>query len=160
MPQTSLTALLHLFRVQAALDARMSSVLGSAHGLALNEFLLLLNLDLAPLGRLKRVDLANALTLAQSSVTRMVLPLEKIGLVTRETDPRDARIGYVRLTDEGRKRVSDAKITLARLADETFVDRWSADDIRTLSHLLGRLCAPLPGCLGRLLLVSESAPRS
>jgi DNA-binding MarR family transcriptional regulator len=148
MTQDTLSTMLHLFRVQAALDMRFSSVLGSLHGLAVNELLLLLNLDAAPLGRLKRVDLANALTLAQSSVTRMVAPLEKIGLVRRESDPRDARIGYVALTEAGQRLTADARSTLDRLSEDVFVDRWSGDDVTDLCQLLGRLAGPLPGSLG------------
>src|SRR5690349_297562 len=93
MTEQTLSAVLRLMQVQAALENRFGGSLGSVHGLALNEVRLLLHLDQAPLGRMRRVDLAAALALSQSSVTRMTAPLEKIGLVSREADPRDARVG-------------------------------------------------------------------
>ncbi len=147
MKKQSSAAVLRLLRVQAALETRFSSVLGSVHGLALKDLLILMNLERAALGRLRRVDLAAAVAVSQSTVTRMTAPLEKIGLVARDTDPRDARVAYVVLTDAGRKIVGDARVTLARLADEVFVDRWTDADIARLADLLGRLSSALPGNL-------------
>lgn len=147
MTDHTLSAVLRLLRVQAALDARFSATLGSIHGLALNEVLLLMNLDQAPLGRMRRVDLAAALAISQSSVTRMTAPLEKVGLVAREADPRDARVGYVALTDAGRQRVQEAIATLDQLSEGVFVDRWNPDEVAMLADLLGRLSSPLPGSL-------------
>ena len=71
------------------------------HGLSVNELMLLMHLDQAAGGRLRRVDLAERLDLSQSSVTRMVAPMEKLGWVARGDDPRDARVGYVVLTAGG-----------------------------------------------------------
>ncbi len=148
MTKASLSAVLRLLRVQAAIETRFSAGLGSVHGLGLTELLLLMNLDRAPLKRMRRVDLAAALAMSQSSVTRMVLPLEKIGLVTRDADPRDARIGYVVLTDTGAERVAEAVATLDQMSESLFVDRWTGDEVETLADLLGRLSGPLPGTLG------------
>jgi DNA-binding MarR family transcriptional regulator len=106
-----------------------------------------MNLDQAPLGRMRRVDLAAALAMSQSSVTRVTAPLEKVGLVARDLDPRDARVAYVVLTDAGRQRVHEAVATLDDLSEGAFVDRWSPEEIATLAELLGRLSSPLPGNL-------------
>ena len=65
----TLAAVLRLLRVQAALDARLPATLGSTHGLALNE-VLLMNRYQSPFGRMRRVDLAAALVMSQSSVPR------------------------------------------------------------------------------------------
>ncbi|UUZ55216.1 MarR family transcriptional regulator [Massilia sp. H-1] len=51
-----------------------------------------------PGGRIRRVDLAERVSLTASGVTRTLLPLEKIGLVTRQSDPRDARVGFAVIT--------------------------------------------------------------
>lgn len=147
MTNASLTAVLRLLRVQAALESRFSASLGTYHGLGLNELILLMNLERAPQGRMRRVDLAAALTVSQSSVTRMALPLEKIGLVERESDPRDARVGYLVLTKAGRERVAEARATLDGLSEGVFADRWATDEVKTLGSLLGRLTARLPGYL-------------
>jgi DNA-binding MarR family transcriptional regulator len=75
----------------------------------------------------------------------MALPLEKLGFVKREADPRDARVGYVVLTKAGRQRVAEARLTLERMAANIFRDRWSDAEIATLASLLGRFTAALAG---------------
>jgi DNA-binding MarR family transcriptional regulator len=145
MSKQSLAAVLRLLRAQAFVEARVDPGLGSVHGLALRELMFLMQLDRAPANRLRRVDLAGRLNVSQSTVTRLALPLEKLGFVKREADPRDARVGYVVLTKAGIKRVAEARITLDRMADGIFSDRWSDKEIATLASLLGRLTASQPG---------------
>lgn len=117
------------------------------HGLSLNELMLLMHLDQSAGGKLRRVDLAERLDLSQSSVTRMVAPMEKIGLVERADDPRDARVAYVVLTRAGRRLARDGATTLADMASSLFADRWTDQELKTLGNLLGRLTAALPGQL-------------
>ena len=145
MSNAALTAVLRLVQVEAAIQNQFAGALASVHGLALNELLLLINLDSAPLGRMRRVDLAAALAVSQSSVTRMAIPLEKIGIVARDSDPRDGRVAYVVLTDSGRMRTREAKITLADLSGTIFGDKLSAAETKTLASLLGRLSFLGPG---------------
>jgi len=145
MANPSLAAILRLFRAQSFVEARVDPGLGAVHGLALRELMFLMQLDQAPLNRLRRVDLANRLNVSQSTVTRLALPLEKLGFVKREADPRDARVGYVVLTKAGRQRVVEARLTLERMAADIFRDRWSADEIAALASLLGRFTAARPG---------------
>jgi DNA-binding MarR family transcriptional regulator len=147
MKDNATPAVLKLLRAHAFLESRFAAELGGVHGLSLNELLLLMHLEHAAGGRLRRVDLAERLHLSQSSITRMVAPMEKIGLVARDTDARDARVGYVLLTATGRRRVREAAKTLSRMSAEVFADRWSEQEIRTLGDLLGRLTAALPGQL-------------
>ena len=97
--------------------------------------------------RLPRVDLAKRLSVSPSTVTRMAAPLEKLGLIGREPDARDARLAYVTLTDAGKALVEHATATLERLSGEMFSDRWSAPEIERLAALLGRLTAGQPGQL-------------
>jgi DNA-binding MarR family transcriptional regulator len=147
MPNPSLTAILRLLRAQSFVEARVDPGLGAVHGLALRELMFLLQLDQAPGHRLRRVDLAGRLHVSQSTVTRLALPLEKLGFVRREADPRDARVGYVVLTKAGRQRVAEARMTLERMAAGIFSDRWSDKEISSLASLLGRFTTALPGDL-------------
>lgn len=117
------------------------------HGLSLNELMLLMHLDQSAGGKLRRVDLAERLDLSQSSVTRMVAPMEKIGLVERADDPRDARVAYVVLTRAGRRLAREGTTTLGEMASSLFADRWTDQELKTLGDLLGRLTAALPGQL-------------
>jgi len=108
----SLDFVLRLARAQAALVRRLDQVLGGYHGLSFSDFMLLHYLHRAPGGRLRRVDLAERLGLTASGVTRSLLPLEKIGLVERQQDPRDARVAYAAITGTGREMVGNA-VTVA-----------------------------------------------
>jgi DNA-binding MarR family transcriptional regulator len=94
---------LRLARANAVLVRRFDSSLGSYHGISFADFQILNHLHQAPDGKLRRVDLAERVGLSASGVTRALLPLEKIGLVTRESDPRDARVGLALITETGRE---------------------------------------------------------
>lgn len=103
---------LRLSRAWATLSRRLDSALGSHHGISFADYQLLLQLHRAPGARLRRVDLAEKLGLTASGVTRSLLPLEKIGLVTRQSDPRDARVGYALITPTGSEMVTNATVVV------------------------------------------------
>ncbi|MEU2059990.1 MarR family transcriptional regulator [Streptomyces sp. NPDC013455] len=136
----ALDAALRLVRAQAALVRRFDARLGALHGVSLADFTLLLRLGQAPGGRMRRVDLAEALGLTASGVTRGLAPLERIGLVTREPDARDARVAYAALTGTGRRRLTEMRATAEETAAELFAGpAWPAVDIAHLADLLTRL---------------------
>ncbi|MFJ8209263.1 MarR family winged helix-turn-helix transcriptional regulator [Streptomyces sp. NPDC096033] len=131
---------LRLVKAQTALVRRFDSRLGALFGVSLADFLVLLHLGRAEGGRMRRVDLAGALGLTASGVTRGLAPLERIGLVVRETDARDARVAYAALTDAGRERLADALKAAEQVAADVFAaPEWAGADIEQLSGLLTRL---------------------
>jgi len=71
----------------------------------------------------------------------MAIPVEKPGLIGRESDDRDARLAHVVLTEVGQRVVADATATFGRMAAEVFRDRWTREEIDTLADLLGRIGA-------------------
>ena len=148
MSNHSLPAVLRLLGAQAQIEQRFSGKLGSIHGLSLKETLLLMHLSRAPRQRLTRVDLAKMVSVSASTITRMAAPLEKLGLVSREPDPRDARLAYVVLTEAGGSVVADAAATFEQLSADVFQDRWTEPEIERLASLLGRLTAGQPGHFG------------
>jgi len=148
MSDHSLPAVLRLLGAQAQIEQRFSGKLGSIHGLSLKETLLLMYLSRAPRRRLTRVDLAKMVSVSASTITRMAAPLEKLGLVSREPDPRDARLAYVVLTEAGGSVVADAAATLEQMSADVFQDRWTEPEIERLASLLGRLTAGQPGHFG------------
>lgn len=131
------------------IKARLSGELSSVHGLSVSEFFLLMHLERATLHRLSRVELARRMHVSASTVTRMAAPMEKIGLVTRQADDRDARLAFVVLTPVGVEKVSDARATFAKQAVGVFSDRWSKKELEQFSSLLHRLVADAPGDLTR-----------
>ena len=139
MSDTSAKAVLQVMVLAASLEQRFSPVFGSVHGLSLSDFLLLLNVARAPLQRMRRADLAAAMSVGQSSISHMADPLEKMGLVSRQADERDGRIVYVVLTATGRQTVAEAEATLAELSERIFDNRWAKKDIEAFIVRLGQL---------------------
>ena len=90
MSNSSLVAILRLLRAQSFVEARVDPGLGALHGLALRDLMFLMQLDQSPANRLRRVDLAARLNVSQSTVTRLALPLEKLGFVHALTHHREA----------------------------------------------------------------------
>ncbi|MBV9270261.1 MAG: MarR family transcriptional regulator [Candidatus Eremiobacteraeota bacterium] len=106
-----------LGRAEAALRRRMEA-LGA--GIGYRDFLLLHELYTVQGERLRVSDLAKRLVLTPSGVTRALLPLEKIGLVERIKNERDARSSFVALTPAGHAKIEEAIPSAERIVSETF----------------------------------------
>jgi len=137
-PSAALEFCLRLARAYAVVTRRLDNVLGSIHGLSFGDFMVLYHLQRAPGMRLRRIDLAERLGLTASGVTRTLLPLEKLGLVTRQADARDARVGYAVLTKPGQRRLTDAMASAESISREA-MQAVVADQIDAASAVLGLL---------------------
>ena len=129
---------IRLSRAHATLMRRLDNVLSGLHGLSFADFMILYYLERAPSAKLRRVDLAERLELTASGVTRSLLPLEKLGLVSRQTDPRDARVGYAALTESGRQLLGYA-VASARVVAQESTELVPEDQIEMMSAILGQL---------------------
>lgn len=145
MNNDALIAVLRIIRIEALIQSRATGVLGGVHGVSLNETIILMTLSRAEGGRMRRVDLANALGVSQATITRSVAPMERIGLVRRVDDGRDARVALVAITDAGRVRAEEAELALARVAGALFENSWTAEEVSKFTDMLGRLTAAFPG---------------
>lgn len=134
---TSLDTLfdLSLARTQLARDVDHPL---SAHGISLADLAILRELRLEPSRKLRRSELAQRLGITPSGIARQVAPLERIGLVARESHDRDARLALVVLTDTGTRIVDDALLTAEAAADRALAARWSDSERERLSKLLSR----------------------
>ena len=141
MEQIQTLNALRLLQSADELRARLSAEFSAIHGLSVNEFFLLLHLERAPKNQLPRAELAKRMHVSASTVTRMVAPMEKTGMLDREVGARDARLACVVLTDAGRTRLEEAKATFEKRAGYLFQDRWTDAELDTLSNLLFRLVA-------------------
>ncbi|WP_068920785.1 MarR family winged helix-turn-helix transcriptional regulator [Planobispora rosea] len=96
----------------ALLYARVEADLGKAlqrgHGLGLSEYRALRQLAGAPGGELRMQELAEAVGLNQSSVTRLIARLEEAGLTRRTLCSNDRRGVYSVITEAGRTRLAGA----------------------------------------------------
>lgn len=93
-------------RINKRNDAQLS-----AHGISFTEYMILKNIFDAPKRTLNRRDLAERVFLSPSGVTRLLAPLEKIGLVNKEINPRDARQSLVKLTKAGERIYNESTIS-------------------------------------------------
>jgi DNA-binding MarR family transcriptional regulator len=130
-----------LARADAELTRRFGLTLSALHGLSRNDFTVLKHLHEAPAGRLRRVDLARLVGVTPSGVTRMLQPLERIGLADRESNPADARAAFAVLTAAGRQLMDEAGASADRLAEEV-LRVFRPKELEALGALLSRLAPP------------------
>ncbi len=116
---STLQEFLGIRRTIALWEGRADAELGAIHGIGLSDFAALHHLAEATGGRLRRVDLARRLALTPSGVTRLLAPLERRGIVERETDATDARATFAVLTRSGKALVRDASVTVSTIAERT-----------------------------------------
>ena len=107
----------------------------SVHGIGLSEFLVLNQLYKTPTQKMRRTDLAEKVGLSPSGITRLINPMEKIGLVEKEENPRDARVSLVALSTAGKEIYEDAQISFAH-ASSGILDPLSTKQINALDELL------------------------
>ncbi|MEM7707580.1 MAG: MarR family winged helix-turn-helix transcriptional regulator [Pseudomonadota bacterium] len=91
------------------------------HGISFTEFRVLHHLAQAPGETMRRVDLAETVGLTASGVTRLLNPMEKIHLVEKERNPRDARVSLVRLSAAGKEIYGDALASFCQRAQDLAV---------------------------------------
>ena len=98
------------FRESLRRFLRQSERVARKSGLTPQRYILLLMIKGARDGseRSTVTELARRLQLAQSTVTELVSRAEEAGLVSREQSQADARVAYLRLTDEGEQRLASA----------------------------------------------------
>lgn len=113
----SLKLFIDLSRVVTENSRRFS---GGLDGLGFNEFTILLHLSQADNKKMRRIDLAEKIGLTASGVTRMLAPMEKIGLIRREADVRDARVSYVSITSGGERNLNESLEKSERFAEKIF----------------------------------------
>ncbi len=131
----SLKFFLTMARTQAVMARRFDGRI--PHGLGLNDFMILYQLSQNPEGKMRRVDLAEKIGLTASGVTRMLLPMEKIGLVKREVNEQDGRVSYVALANGGKILFEEALQWTELLAEELLPAKTK--NIEELSSLLETL---------------------
>jgi DNA-binding MarR family transcriptional regulator len=120
------------FRTALRRFLRRSERIARSSGLTPQRHLLLLMIKGAADGseRSTVTELSERLQLAQSTVTELVRRAEEVGLVAREPSTVDGRVAYIRLTEDGERR-------LARSFTDHATEREELRD--AFSHLEGQL---------------------
>ncbi|MCE2029170.1 MarR family winged helix-turn-helix transcriptional regulator [Sessilibacter corallicola] len=112
----------------------LDNSLGAVHGIGLTEYMVLHTLMSAPNHALRRIDIAESLARTASGITRMLMPMEKIGLVTKEINERDARVSLVKITPAGEELFKHASVTLDNKSESLLknIDNKSVDKFLAL----------------------------
>ena len=106
----------------------------------------LLELSAAPGCRLRMHELARAVVLSRSGLTRLVDRLEKAGLLHREPDSKDGRGSFAVLTDGGARMREKMWPVYARGITKHFGAHLSDEEAEVLTRALGRVrAAARPG---------------
>ena len=134
-------------RVIAAINARLGQ---DTNLLPLEHYDVLLCLRRAPGGtrRIRLSELAEAVTLSRSGLTRLVDRLEKAGLLRREACPTDRRGAFAVLTAKGAGALRRTWPAYARAIQEHFARHLSGEEAailsRAFSRILRGLATPAP----------------
>jgi DNA-binding MarR family transcriptional regulator len=134
-----LEAWINFLRAHAAVTRQFNAELLATHGLTISDFDVLASLARAPERALKRVDLAEAVLLTPSGITRLLKGLEDAGYVCNRSCEEDARVTYAVLTDEGYEKLIEARKTHLASVRALFSERYEKDELRSLASLLERL---------------------
>jgi len=110
-----------------------------ADGFTLPWYDVLIQLVEAPEQRLRMQDLADAVILSRSGLSRLVDRMEEAGLVRREPVPDDRRGAYAVLTEEGRATYGRLAPGHWRKIDERFSNRLASSDLRALRRAMRKL---------------------
>jgi DNA-binding MarR family transcriptional regulator len=132
-------AWVRFLRAHAAVTRQLSARLEAAHGLTLSDYDVLVQLYNAPERSLRRVDIARAVLLTASGITRLLDGLERAGWVEKRACESDARVSYAALTDQGIAKFEAARTTHLADIDELFGSRFTKAERGQLAELLGRL---------------------
>jgi DNA-binding MarR family transcriptional regulator len=108
---TELAAWRGFLRAHARLIRELSAELERTHGLPLSSYEVLLHLANAPDERMRMAELADSVLLSPSGITRLVDRLVNDGLVEKSRCVADRRGWYAVLTDGGRSRLDEARVT-------------------------------------------------
>ncbi|HEY3097238.1 MAG TPA: MarR family transcriptional regulator [Acidimicrobiia bacterium] len=125
-------------RAQAGLIRTLDRELVAEQGLPITFFDVLAQLSAAG-GRLRMSELAHAVLLSRSGVTRLVDRMVRAGLVRREQCPEDRRALYATLTPEGEQALAEALPVHVQGIAQHFGRHLSDDEAKTLAAAFGRM---------------------
>jgi DNA-binding MarR family transcriptional regulator len=87
------------------------------YGASFSEFVILRAVEAGGPQGIRRVDLAEKVSLSVSGITRALAPLEKLGYIELQEEELDARVRKVVLTKSGRELFKDIEKDVQRLMD-------------------------------------------
>lgn len=134
---STLNFILNLSKAQTIVNRRFDTKL-SSYGLGFTDFVILYHLSQAPYEKMRRIDLAEKVGLTASGITRMLAPMEKMGLVSRESNERDARVSYAVLAPGGKRMLAESIKTAEYAALDIFPES-KTKKIEKLAEILNEI---------------------
>jgi DNA-binding MarR family transcriptional regulator len=131
----------NLLRAHAAVTRVLEAELEETHGLPLASYDVLVQLAESPGGALRMSELADAVLLSRSGLTRLVDRLEAAGYVTRCAAEDDGRGAYAELTASGLEMVTTARRTHLDGVRRHFLSHLSDEEQAALGDVWARLQA-------------------
>ncbi|MDN5748455.1 MAG: MarR family transcriptional regulator [Pseudonocardia sp.] len=122
-------------RAHATITRTLEAELETEQTLSLAAYDVLVQLAEAPGRRLRMTELADAVLLSRSGVTRLVDRMERHGLVARSPVAGDGRGVAAALTEVGLARLRVASRTHLTGVLRHFVARLGSDDLRALERI-------------------------
>lgn len=126
----------------ARITRQLEADLLAAHQLSLAAFDVFVQLSEAPGHCLRMTELAEAVLLSRSGLTRLVERLEKDGLVVRGRADGDGRGVTATLTPRGSEILRIASETHVRGIYEHFASRLNPVELLSINHVCERLLLP------------------
>jgi DNA-binding MarR family transcriptional regulator len=125
--------------------------------MSVSDYGVLVQLSAAEGGRRRMSELAEALLLSPSGLTRRLDGLVSAGLVERVRCPTDRRGAYAVLTEAGRRRLVETAPDHVDQVRRHFVDRLDRAQLAALADALERVCSCPGGSDRRAATASGSA---
>ena len=135
---TTAEAWVALIRVRELVVDRLDAALRREFDISFAEHDILVQLTVTG-GTLQMGEIARALVISKSGVTRLVGKLEEQGLVERVTYPQNRRATFATLTEDGRKLLERAHPVYLEVLDEIFASPLSTEDTTGLHRALGKV---------------------
>jgi DNA-binding MarR family transcriptional regulator len=109
------------------------------HGLTMGDYEVLVWLSEAELNRMRMCDLAQALQLSPSGLTRRLDGMVKAGWVERASCAHDRRVMYAHLTTTGREKMEAAAPVHVESVRRHVLEPLGADGVQQLGDVFGRI---------------------
>jgi DNA-binding MarR family transcriptional regulator len=130
-----------MLRTHRDVVARLDAELERQHGLPLTSYEVLMILADAPDRRLRMGELADALLLSRSGLTRLVDRLERQDMVKRERCEDDARGYFAVITDAGLERLKTTRPAHLAGVRRHFLERLTERDLDALARAWQRVAS-------------------
>jgi DNA-binding MarR family transcriptional regulator len=133
-----ITAWMLLVRTHTRFWGTVEEQMRRDHGLTMARYDVLAQLDTAG-GRLGLSELASAIALSPSGLSKLLDRMDASGLIQREPDPTDQRATFAAITPRGQTLVRSARNGHHALLRRTFATPLNDRDLADLTRILKKL---------------------